>query len=139
MNYEQTNKRSRRHRSDFSVILTIIIIAAVMVGGVVAGIYFSGIRYIKMNTEDDGTVKFFGKVDAESNPLTGQLKRGVLLGRAEGVFIDRIHHDNLQKKVRFCANYNITAEQSQYPIYKIPLHLRPNCTIMKADIPINIG
>ena len=66
-------KRAKKHRSTLSVVLTILIIAAIAVGIIAAAIYFSGIRYISMNTEDGGTVKFFGRVDSEGDPLTGKL------------------------------------------------------------------
>ena len=73
MNYEKTTKRGPRGRSPLSVFLTILVIAAIAVGAAAAGIYYSGIRYIKMNTEDGGTVKFFGRVDSEGDPMTGKL------------------------------------------------------------------
>ena len=73
MDYTKTNRRARRHRSTLSVFLTILIIAAICVGIIFAAIYFSGIRRISINTEDGGTIKYFGRVDQDGNPLVGKL------------------------------------------------------------------
>ena len=73
MDYKTPPRRVRRHRSALSIFLTILIIAAVTVGVIAAGIYFSGIRYITSNTEDGLTIKYFGRVDKDGTLLTGQL------------------------------------------------------------------
>lgn len=73
MDYKTPPRRVRRHRSALSIFLTILIIAAVTVGVIAAGIYFSGIRYITSNTEDGLTIKYFGRVDKDGSLLTGKL------------------------------------------------------------------
>ena len=73
MDYKTPPRRVRRHRSALSIFLTILIIAAVTVGVIAAGIYFSGIRYITSNTEDGLTIKYFGRVDKDGTLLTGKL------------------------------------------------------------------
>ena len=74
MDYNKTPKRAKKHRSFAAILLMILIIAAIAVGIIAAGIYFSGIRYISVNTEDGGTVKFFGRVDSSGVPQTGKLR-----------------------------------------------------------------
>ena len=73
MDYKTPPRRVRRHRSALSIFLTILILAAVTVGVIAAGIYFSGIRYITSNTEDGLTIKYFGRVDKDGTLLTGKL------------------------------------------------------------------
>ena len=79
MNSEYQNsgrsRGSRKHKkANFkTVFFTILIIAAVCVGLIIAGIYASGIRYKKVQITDSLYVKFLGKVDEEGAPSRGRI------------------------------------------------------------------
>ena len=54
---KQTPKKRRRrkkHRRTFNIILTTVIIAAVCVAAIFIGIYVYGLRYIKIDTVNNG-------------------------------------------------------------------------------------
>ena len=58
MNYEQTNARPQNRRNPISTILIMIIVAAIVIATAVSIVWFSGIRYFKINTEDGGNRQF---------------------------------------------------------------------------------
>ena len=66
-------RRKKKRRSFAAVILTIFIIAILCVAGLIAAIYASGVRYIKVNVTDDLYVKFLGQVDENGEPYKGRL------------------------------------------------------------------
>ena len=66
-------KRPKKHLSTAQSLLYTFIAALICVVLVFAAIYASGLRYIKLNTEIGGYVKFFGTVDADGNPYRGDL------------------------------------------------------------------
>lgn len=66
-------KRPKRHLSTARILLYTFIAALICVAAVFAAIYASGLRYIKLNTEIGGYVKFFGTVDSEGKPYKGDL------------------------------------------------------------------
>ena len=66
-------KRPKKHLSTGQILLFTLILALLCVVGVFAMFYLSGLRYIKINTEIGGYVKFFGTVDAENAPYRGDL------------------------------------------------------------------
>ncbi len=66
-------RRARRHLSTSQILLITLAIAIVCVIAVFVAIYLSGLRYIKLNTEIGGYVKFFGTVDKEGSPYRGDL------------------------------------------------------------------
>ena len=66
-------KRPKKHLSTAQILLYTFIAAVICVIAVFAAIYASGLRYIKLNTEIGGYVKFFGTVDADGNPYRGDL------------------------------------------------------------------
>ena len=66
-------KRPKKHLSTAQILLYTFIAALICVVLVCAAIYASGLRYIKLNTEIGGYVKFFGTVDADGNPYRGDL------------------------------------------------------------------
>ncbi len=66
-------KRPKRHLSTARILLYTFIAALICVIIVFAAIYASGLRYIRLNTEIGGYVKFFGTVDGEGNPYKGDL------------------------------------------------------------------
>ena len=78
---QNTNTRSRRkrknhhrrHRSFGAVMLTIILCAALCLGGIFAFIYFAGVRYITVKVSEEVYVKFLGMVDDEGNPYKGRI------------------------------------------------------------------
>ncbi len=66
-------KRPKKHLSTAQILLYTFIAALICVVLVFAAIYASGLRYIKLNTEIGGYVKFFGTVDGQNNPYKGDL------------------------------------------------------------------
>ncbi|MBQ8576530.1 MAG: hypothetical protein IJ449_00965 [Clostridia bacterium] len=66
-------KRPKKHLSTAQILLYTFIAALICVVLVFAAIYASGLRYIKLQTEIGGYVKFFGTVDGEGNPYKGDL------------------------------------------------------------------
>ena len=77
---QNTNTRSRKkrknrhhHRSFGSVMLTIVLCAALCLIGVFAVVYFAGVRYITVTISEDVYVKFLGLVDDEGNPYKGRI------------------------------------------------------------------
>ncbi|MBP3917663.1 MAG: hypothetical protein J6I50_00650 [Clostridia bacterium] len=66
-------RRPKKHLSTAQILLYTLIAALVCVILVFAAIYASGLRYIKLNTEIGGYVKFFGTVDSTGNPFKGDL------------------------------------------------------------------
>ncbi len=66
-------KKPRRHLSTAQILLYTFIAALVCVILVFVAIYASGLRYVKLNTEIGGYVKFFGTVDKAGNPYKGDL------------------------------------------------------------------
>ncbi len=66
-------KKPKKHLSTAQILLYTFIVALICVILVFAAIYASGLRYIKLNTEIGGYVKFFGTVDGQNNPYKGDL------------------------------------------------------------------
>ena len=66
-------KRPKKHLSTAQILLITFIAALICVILVFVAIYASGLRYIKLNTEIGGYVKFFGTVDSEGSPYKGEL------------------------------------------------------------------
>ena len=50
-----------------------VLIAIICVAITFLGIYLSGIRYIKIDTDGGGYIKFFGRVDSLGAPSQGRL------------------------------------------------------------------
>ncbi len=66
-------KRPKKHLSTAQILFITFIAALICVILVFIAIYASGLRYIKLNTEIGGYVKFFGTVDGDGNPYKGEL------------------------------------------------------------------
>ena len=63
----------RRRRSPAFIILTTVLSALFLVALSFLIIYMSGIRYLVMDTGSDSYIKFFGRVDSDGHPVSGNL------------------------------------------------------------------
>ena len=70
---QKKKRKTRRHRSFASVMMTIVLCAALCVIGIFAVIYFAGVRYITVKVSDDVYVKFLGLVDDDGSPYKGRI------------------------------------------------------------------
>ena len=66
-------KKAKKHLSTRRILLYAFLAALICVLGIAAAIYAYGLRYIKIDTEIGGYVKFFGTVDAQGVPYKGKL------------------------------------------------------------------
>ena len=66
-------KRRKKKMSFLAVIALIVLFALIAVGVLFAGIYFTGVRYIKVQVTEDLYVKFLGQVDDDGNPYKGRI------------------------------------------------------------------
>ena len=66
-------RKTHRRRSFGSVMLTIVLCAALCLVGIFAVIYFAGVRYITVKVSDEVYVKFLGLVDDEGDPYKGRI------------------------------------------------------------------
>ena len=61
-------RKKKKKRSFAAVILAIVLAAVLCLAGLIAVVYASGIRYIKVNVTEDLYVKFLGKVTKTASP-----------------------------------------------------------------------
>ena len=66
-------RKKKKKRSFAAVIIAIILAAVLCLAGLIAVVYASGIRYIKVNVTEDLYVKFLGQVDENGKPYKGRL------------------------------------------------------------------
>ena len=59
--------KKKKKANVFTVLITIFIFAVIFTGLIFAAIWFSGVRYIKVQVSDDLYVKFLGNVDEDGN------------------------------------------------------------------------
>ena len=66
-------RKVRRRRSFGSVILTIVVCAALCAGVLFGAVYLAGVRYITVQIADNTYVKFLGTVTDEGYPYKGRI------------------------------------------------------------------
>lgn len=67
-------RRRRKKKASFArVIITIVVVAIIAAVLIVAGIYFAGVRYMRVNVTDSLYVKFLGQVDDNGQPYKGRI------------------------------------------------------------------